>query len=78
MENNILTEEELKNLKASMERELMELVGQLDKTDGSLFEMERILEPGFKETKRVLLENAANLKAKLSSKKKTVIHAIKK
>jgi hypothetical protein len=70
MESMKLSENELRNLRAGMELEFMELVGFLDKTDGSLFEMEKILEPGFKETKRVLLEKSANLKAKTSSKKK--------
>ncbi len=70
MKSNSLSEEDLKSLKSSMERELAELVGLLDNSDGSLYAMEKILEPGFNETKRTLLEKAANLKAKASSKKK--------
>jgi hypothetical protein len=70
MEYKGLTEDDMKILNSSTKRELIELVGLLDKTDGSFYEMEKILETGFNETKRALLEKAVNLKAKASSKKK--------
>jgi hypothetical protein len=78
METIGLTKEEIQNLRSGMDKELTDLIKLLGKADGSLYELEKILEPGFKETKRILLERTANLHAKACSKKKNVNHAIKK
>lgn len=65
-------------LRASMNNELTALIGSLSKTDGNPYDMERILEPGFNETKRILLEKALNEKAAQSSKKKPANLAVTK
>jgi len=78
MEKDLISKEEMEMLRASMNNELMTLIGSLTKTDGNPYDMEKILEPGFNETKRILLEKTLTEKAVQSSKKKPANPAVTK